>query len=124
MTRAAKAIQPKLDLIFAALADATRRAILERLIVGEATVNELVAPFGLSQPTITKHLQVLGEAGLVIRGRNAQFRPVMLNAAELEPVAAWLGQFKASLGLGSMDAYSSAIRLESRKRGKPKAPKL
>ena len=70
-----------LDRVFAALADPTRRAILARLADGEATVNELVAPFGFSQPTISKHLKVLEGAGLVSRGRAAQFRPVRLNAA-------------------------------------------
>ena len=72
---------PSLDLVFAALADPTRRAILGRLAAGEATVNELVAPFALSQPTVSKHLKVLERAGLVSRGREAQFRPVRLNAA-------------------------------------------
>src|SRR3990170_4989104 len=73
----------QLDLVFAALADPTRRAILARLADGEATVNELVAPFDLSQPTISKHLKVLERAGLVSRGREAQFRPVRLNATPL-----------------------------------------
>src|ERR1044071_8035277 len=71
----------QLDLVFSALADPTRRAILARLADGEATVNDLVAPFDLSQPTISKDLKVLERAGLVSRGRAAQFRPVRLNAA-------------------------------------------
>ncbi|KFE60997.1 ArsR/SmtB family transcription factor [Hyalangium minutum] len=83
-----------LDLVFSALADPTRRAILERLAQGEATVNELVAPFGLSQPTISKHLKVLERAGLVSRGRDAQFRPVRLNAAPLAGAAQWLGDYR------------------------------
>ena len=84
----------QLDLVFAALVDPTRRAILARLAEGEATVNELVAPFDLSQPTISKHLKVLERAGLVSRGREAQFRPVRLNAAPLEGAALWLGDYR------------------------------
>lgn len=84
----------QLDRVFAALADPTRRAILGRLASGEATVNELVAPFALSQPTISKHLQVLERAGLVSRGRDAQFRPVRLNAAPLAGAAQWIGDYR------------------------------
>ncbi len=85
---------PQLDRVFAALADPTRRAILSRLAEGEATVNELVAPFALSQPTISKHLKVLEHAGLVSRGRSAQFRPVSLDAAPLAAAAQWLGDYQ------------------------------
>jgi DNA-binding transcriptional ArsR family regulator len=84
----------KLDLVFAALADSTRRAILARLAKGDATVNELVEPFHLSQPTISKHLKVLENAGLVSRGREAQFRPVKLNAAPLAKAAQWIGNYE------------------------------
>ena len=83
-----------LDLVFAALSDPTRRAILARLADGEATVNELVAPFGFSQPTISKHLKVLEAAGLVSRGREAQFRPVRLDAAPLAGAARWIGDYR------------------------------
>ena len=83
-----------LDRVFSALADPTRRAILARLAAGEATVNELVAPFALRQPTISKHLKVLERAGLVSRGRNAQFRPVRLNPAPLAGAAQWLGDYR------------------------------
>lgn len=83
-----------LDRVFAALADPTRRAILARLATGEATVNELVAPFGLTQPTISKHLKVLERAGLVSRGRSAQFRPVKLEAAPLAGAAEWIGGYR------------------------------
>lgn len=83
-----------LDRVFSALADPTRRAILARLALGEATVNEVVARFDLSQPTISKHLKVLEGAGLVSRGRSAQFRPVRLNAAPLEGAAEWLGDYR------------------------------
>lgn len=84
----------QLDRVFAALADPTRRAILSRLAAGEATVNDLVAPFSLTQPTISKHVKVLERAGLVSRGRNAQFRPVRLNAAPLANAAHWLGNYR------------------------------
>jgi len=85
----------RLDLVFSALADPTRRAILARLRVNDATVTELLEPFHLSQPTISKHLKVLERAGLVSRGRNAQFRPVHLDAAPLASAAAWLGDYRA-----------------------------
>jgi DNA-binding transcriptional ArsR family regulator len=84
----------QLDHVFSALADPTRRAILMRLATSEATVNELVAPFALSQPAISKHLKVLERAALVSRGRAAQFRPVRLNAAPLADAAVWLGGYR------------------------------
>lgn len=84
----------QLDRVFGALADPTRRAILARLATGEATVNELVEPFDLSQPTISKHLKVLERAGLVSRGRNAQFRPVRINAVPLQRAARWIGDYQ------------------------------
>ncbi len=83
-----------LDRVFGALADPTRRAILARIARGDATVSELVAPFDLSQPTISKHLKVLENAGLISRGREAQTRPVKLNAAPLKGVETWLGDFR------------------------------
>jgi DNA-binding transcriptional ArsR family regulator len=88
------ATSTQLDQVFSALADPTRRAILARLAAGEATVNELVAPFDLSQPTISKHLKVLEQAGLVSRSREAQFRPVRLNAAPMASAAEWLGGYR------------------------------
>jgi DNA-binding transcriptional ArsR family regulator len=97
----------QLDLVFAALADPTRRAILARLASGEATVNELVAPFELRQPTISKHLKVLERAGLVSRGQKAQFRPVRLEAAPLENAARWIGGYRHfwEASLENLDAY-------------------
>src|SRR5258705_10410704 len=79
---------------FRRIIDATRRAILARLVQGEATVNELVERFDLKQPTISKHLKVLERAGLVSRGRQAQFRPVRLNAAPLSYAAKWIGSYR------------------------------
>jgi DNA-binding transcriptional ArsR family regulator len=84
----------QLDHVFQALADPTRRAILARLASGEASVNELVEPFALSQPAISKHLKVLERAGLVSRGRSAQFRPVRLEPAPLAEAAQWLGDYR------------------------------
>jgi DNA-binding transcriptional ArsR family regulator len=83
-----------LDATFAALADPTRRAILARLACGEATVNELAAPFEMSQPAISKHLKVLERAGLISTGRDAQRRPRRLDAQRLAEAAQWLEQYR------------------------------
>jgi DNA-binding transcriptional ArsR family regulator len=80
--------------VFSALADPTRRAILARLATGEATVSELLAPFELSQPTISKHLKVLEDAGFIERGRDAQRRPRKLVATALQDVAEWVEPFR------------------------------
>lgn len=85
----------QLDRIFSALADPTRRAILSRLAQGETTVNALVEPSGLSQPTVSKHLKILEQAGLVSRGRAAQTRPVRLEAVPLAAAARWIDHYKA-----------------------------
>jgi DNA-binding transcriptional ArsR family regulator len=83
-----------LNLVFGALADPTRRAILSRLAMGDADVSELMKPFHLSQPTISKHLNVLERAGLVTRGRDAQRRPRKLAPSALQDVAAWIEPFR------------------------------
>jgi DNA-binding transcriptional ArsR family regulator len=85
----------RLDAVFMALADPTRRAILARLASGEATVNELVAPFAMSQPAISKHLKVLERAGLVSGGREAQRRPRRLEAAPMAAANDWLERYRA-----------------------------
>jgi uncharacterized protein YndB with AHSA1/START domain/DNA-binding transcriptional ArsR family regulator len=87
-------LDDRLDATFAALADGTRRAILERLALGEATVNELATPFKLSQPTISKHLKVLERAGLISCGRDAQRRPRSLIRKPLEDATAWLKGYR------------------------------
>ncbi len=84
----------RLSLTFAALADPTRRAILARLARGEATVTELAEPFKLSLPGVSKHLKVLQRAGLVMQGRNAQWRPCRLEAAPLKDVADWVEHYR------------------------------
>ena len=84
----------QLSRTFAALADQTRRAILARLADGEATVTEVAAPFDVSLPAISKHLKVLERAGLIARGREAQWRPSRLEAAPLEGAAEWLARYR------------------------------
>src|ERR687897_1168127 len=79
-----------LSLPFAALADPTRRSILTRLAEGEATVNELAEPFSVSLPAISRHLKVLERAGLIVRGREAQWRPSRLQAEPLDAAAEWI----------------------------------
>ena len=84
----------RLTQTFSALADPTRRAILARLALGEASVLELAEPFAMSQPAISRHLKVLEQAGLISRGRDAQRRPCRLEAQPLQAVAAWIGDFR------------------------------
>jgi DNA-binding transcriptional ArsR family regulator len=84
----------RLSATFAALADPTRRAILSRLASGEATVTELAAPFRMSLPAVSKHLKVLERAGLVSRGREAQWRPTRLEAAPLKDVSDWVERYR------------------------------
>ena len=83
-----------LSVTFAALADPTRRAILARLAQGEASVKDLAAPFDMSQPAISKHLRVLERAGLIEQGRQAQWRPLRLQAGPLREVAGWVNQYR------------------------------
>ena len=84
----------RLDAIFAALADPTRRAIIARLASGQASVNELAQPFAMSQPAISKHLKVLERAGLISRGREAQRRPRRLEAKPLAEATQWLERYR------------------------------
>lgn len=84
----------QLSRTFSALADPTRRAILGMLSRGEATVNDIAAPFEISLPAISKHLQVLEKAGLISRGRDAQWRPARLNAVPLAPAADWIDGYR------------------------------
>jgi DNA-binding transcriptional ArsR family regulator len=86
--------QDRLSETFAALASSTRRAILARLAEGAATVNELAEPFDLTLPAISKHIKVLEHAGLVVRGRSAQYRPCALDAAPLREVSTWAEQYR------------------------------
>jgi DNA-binding transcriptional ArsR family regulator len=83
-----------LSITFSALADPTRRAILARLMEGEATVNELAAPHAMSLPSVSRHLKVLEKAGLVVKGRSAQWRPCRLDAAPLAEADAWMEPYR------------------------------
>jgi DNA-binding transcriptional ArsR family regulator len=93
---------------FAALADPTRRAILARLALGETTVSELAAPFDMSLPAVSKHLKVLERAGLVAKGREAQWRPCTLEAAPLRDIADWLERYRR-FWEGSFDRFESYL---------------
>jgi DNA-binding transcriptional ArsR family regulator len=102
--------EDELSATFAALADPTRRAILARLAkTGEATVNELAAPFEVSLQAISKHLKVLEKAGLITRGRDAQFRPCRLEAAPLEVAARWIENHRL-LWQGRYDRLEEKLR--------------
>jgi DNA-binding transcriptional ArsR family regulator len=83
-----------LSVTFSALADPTRRAILARLSKGEASVNDLAAPFKVSLPAVSKHLKVLENAGLILRGRDAQWRPCKLNAGPMKQATGWLEEYR------------------------------
>ena len=85
---------PNLDATFAALADPTRRAILARLTLGETSVTELAKPFAMSLPAVSKHLKVLEHAGLIARGREAQWRPCRLKADPMKDAVTWLEQYQ------------------------------
>jgi DNA-binding transcriptional ArsR family regulator len=112
--------QDVLSAKFAALADPTRRAILARLADGEATVNELAAPFAMSLPAVSKHLKVLERAGLISRGREAQWRPCRLEAKALQPVDEWIAQYRAQweARFDRLDAYLKDVQKKGTKRGR------
>ena len=97
-----------LSTTFAALADPTRRAILARLSSGEASVTELAEPFPMSLPAVSRHLKVLERAGLIARGREAQWRPCRLEPAALKPVDAWLDSYRR-LWTGRLDRLESYL---------------
>ena len=100
--------QFNLDAVFAALADPTRRQILKRLANGEASVNELAAPFEMSQPAVSKHLKVLERAGLVERNVDRQRRPARLKAEPMKAAVSWLEEFK-EFWTGSFDQLDSLL---------------
>src|SRR5687767_15133584 len=99
----------QLSSTFAALSDPTRRAILERLAGGEATVTELAAPFAMSLPAVSRHLKVLERAGLITRGREAQWRPCRLRADPLADVADWVAHYQRHWE-GSFDRLADHLR--------------
>lgn len=104
-----------LSTTFTALADPTRRAILARLADGEATVTELAEPFDVTMPAITKHLKVLERAGLVERGRRAQWRPCRLKPEPLREAAGWIERYRAfwEESLDRLDAYLQEVQGKS-----------
>ncbi len=104
--------EDQLDETFAALANATRRAILARLADGDATVNELAEPFAMTLPAVSKHIKVLVRAGLVVRGRRAQYRPCALDTAPLEEVSTWAEQYRPiwEARFDRMDDYVKQLR--------------
>jgi DNA-binding transcriptional ArsR family regulator len=109
----------ELSTTFAALADPTRRAILERLSKGEATVMELAQPFELSLPGVSKHLKVLQRAGLVTQGRKAQWRPCKLEAGRLKDVANWVERYRDQWEerFDRIDVYLRELQKEDKKDG-------
>jgi len=107
-------VDDALSVTFAALADPTRRAMLARLAQGPATVKELAEPFNISLPAISKHLKVLEHAGLIERGREAQWRPARLQAAPLRDVAQWLELYRQNWeeSFDRLDEYLRRIQKE------------
>jgi DNA-binding transcriptional ArsR family regulator len=116
----------RLSTTFAALADPTRRAILARLASGEKSVNELAEPFDMSLPAVSKHLKVLERAGLIARGREAQWRPCRLEAAPLKDISNWVERYRRfwEESFDRLDAYLREIQSKedrsTQKKGSPR----
>ncbi|MBV9634300.1 MAG: helix-turn-helix transcriptional regulator [Methylobacteriaceae bacterium] len=110
----------RLSATFSALADPTRRAILARLALGEASVGELAKPFQMSGPGVSKHLKVLERAGLIVRGREAQWRPCRLAAAPLKDAAEWLDQYRRfwEASFERLDQYLGDLQAKGAGRGR------
>lgn len=109
----------RLNATFAALADPTRRAILARLAKGETSVTELAKPFDMTLPAVSKHLKVLERAGLIERGREAQWRPCRLKPAPLKDAAEWVGRYRDfwEQSFDRLEQYLNEIQKEDKKRG-------
>ena len=116
MVQNQKVEQDTLSRTFAALADPTRRAILARLSTGEATVGQLAEPFDMSFAAVSKHLRVLEAAGLVSRGRDAQYRPAALDARPLAAASSWIGDYAKFWGASfdSLDDYLTTLQGEQK----------
>ena len=112
----------RLTVTFSALADPTRRAILARLALGETTVSELARPFKMSGPAVSKHLKVLEHAGLIARGRAAQWRPCRLEPAALKGVDDWLESYRRLWGerLDRLEDYLKTLQAEGKRNGRKK----
>jgi DNA-binding transcriptional ArsR family regulator len=115
----------QLSTTFAALADPTRRAILARLVTGECSVTDLAEPFEMSLPAVSKHLRVLERAGLIARGREAQWRPCRLEAARLKEVADWAERFRAIWEgrFDRLDSYLQQLKKKEKSDGRKKRGK-
>lgn len=113
-----------LDVTFAALGDSTRRAILAKLVLGEASVTELAEPFAMSLPAISRHLKVLERAGLISRGKEAQWRPCRIEAQGFKNVAEWMEEYRSIWGerLDRMQSYVERLHAEA-ERGSKKGRK-
>ncbi|MEA2787603.1 MAG: hypothetical protein QOG73_9 [Acetobacteraceae bacterium] len=109
----------RLSTTFAALSDPTRRAILARLIQGEVTVNQLAEPFDMTLPAISRHLKVLERAGLISRGREAQWRPCRLQAAPMRDAAGWLEQYRQfwEQSLDRLEGYLQELQVTEQNSG-------
>lgn len=112
----------RLSATFAALADPTRRAILARLALGETSVSELAKPFDISGPAISKHLKVLERAGLIARGREAQWRPCRIEPNALKDVDKWLERYRRfwEERIDRLDDYLRTLQTKEKKRGRKK----
>jgi DNA-binding transcriptional ArsR family regulator len=112
----------RLSTTFAALADPTRRAILARLASGETSVTELAEPFAMSLPAVSKHLKVLERAGLIARGREAQWRPCRIEPGALKQVDDWLDRYRQfwDQSLDRLDNYLVELQAKEKKRGRKK----
>ena len=112
----------RLNATFAALADPTRRAILARLTLGEVTVTELAEPFDMSLPAVSKHLKVLERAGLIARGREAQWRPCRLEAGPMKDAAEWLERYRRfwEESFDRLDVYLRQLQRKERKHDRKK----
>jgi DNA-binding transcriptional ArsR family regulator len=115
----------QLSATFAALADPTRRAILARLVTGERSVTELAEPFPMSMPAISKHIRVLERAGLIARGRDAQWRPCRIEAAPLKEVAEWTERYRAvwEQRFDRLDTYLQELKEKEKEKEKRHARK-
>jgi len=114
--------QDHLSATFSALADPTRRAILARLALGEASVSDVAKPFAMTLPAISKHLKVLERAGLITRGREAQWRPCKLEARRLKEVAEWAERYRRfwEESFERLDDYLVELKKKERKHGRNK----
>ena len=111
-----------MNLVFKALADPTRRAILARLALGETSVTDLAEPFDMSLPAVSKHLKVLERAGLIARGREAQWRPCRIEASALREVDAWLAEYRRLWNerLDRLDDYLQELQKKGKKHARRK----